>query len=494
MLLELVVMAVVLASGTVISHTLGFRGWGNAPWGYALGTFAYVVIGALQVVLGLSTSPIVTLLTLPVLAGVVWWLLWRRGGLAPFPWAIAGVALVAGAAIVVVARVAHFTEWTYDSLRYLTVGGLLAGGSYDSAVSEVMLEKRLLAVGIIHAPANLDGGAALASATPLLAMSLLGLVIWFIQRGTSVALGNRAALYWGVLGAAVILTINRMVFAALYINGHILVAAAVLVVATGGWIIVTGPQRLHRPLLLGMALGTASAVVARPDAVALFAVLLIPILLTPTVHPSLRAAPLASLGLATVAWYAFSIYRHHEIGVEPSSATKGFLVLGVLSLAAVPLLYWQFLTRNRKLFRGIVEGVVWLSSVAVCVRAPQVVWMSVEATWQNVVMGAGGWSLSLVFLGGALVAAIAAFRLPGAESMRYAVTTFFPLVIVFVVARGPAYRVGGGDSLNRSWTHIVAPAVVLLIATVAAGASRFEKKRQQQSSDPELTSAGPPRT
>lgn len=486
MLVELAVMVIVLLSGTVISYAAGFRGWGVLPWGYALGTFTYILIGTAQVLLGVSTSPVVTLVSLPVLAGAASWVAWRRGGLPPFPWTITGFGLISGAVIAVIARASHFTEWTYDSLRYLTVGELLAGNSYASTVSEVLLDKRLVAVGIIHAPANLGGNAALTSATPLLAVSLLGLVIWLIQRGTTGALGNRAALYWGLLGAAMVLTINRMVYSAFYINGHILVAVAVLAVAAGGWIVVAGPRHFHRPILIAMALGISSVIVARPDTVPLMAVLLAPTLLAPNVRPFSRAVPLVSLGLSTAAWYAFSIYRHHEIGVASPSAAKGFFVLGILALAAVPLLYWRSLTRNRRLVMGVVEGAVWLASIAVAIRSPQVVWSSVKATWQNVVMGAGGWALSLVFVGVVLAAALVAFRLRGAESMRYAITTFLPLVIVFAVARGPAYRVGAGDSLNRSWAHIVSVAVVLLIVTVAVGVPRFSRDKQTQSKGAEL--------
>lgn len=277
------------------------------------------------------------------------------------------------------------------------------------------------------------------------------------------------------MGAALVFTINRMVYASFYVNGHILVAAAVLIVAAGGWMLVVGPRYMHRPLIIGMALSVASVTVARPDAVALMAILLVPTLLCSAVKPLSRAVPLIALGLMSSAWYGFSIIRHHEIGVPTPSAAKGFFLLGLVALAAVPLLYWNFLTRNRMLFVGLVEAAVWFVAAAAAIRAPRVVRASIEATWENMVLGAGGWSVSLILTAAILIAALIVFRHRGAESMRYAVTTFFPLVIIFAVARGPAYRVGGGDSLNRSWTHIVAVAVVLLVTTVAVGVPRFAK-------------------
>lgn len=195
MAVELFVMAIVFGSGIVIAHAAGFRGWGIVPWGYALGTFAYIIVGVAQVVLGVTTSPVVTLLMLPILAGASLVASLLRGGIVRFPWALAGAGLIVGAVIAAIARVSHFTQWSYDSLRYLTVGELLYADVYTSTVSEVLLGKRLLAVGLLHSPASLDGGAVLTSVTPLLAASLFGLVVWFIQRGTMAILGTRPALY-----------------------------------------------------------------------------------------------------------------------------------------------------------------------------------------------------------------------------------------------------------------------------------------------------------
>ena len=86
----------------------------------------------------------------------------------------------------------------------------------------------------------------------------------------------------------------------------------------------------------------------------------------------------------------------------------------------------------------------------------------------------GGWAPMLPLLAIAVIAALVLFSLPEARVLAYAVLTFPAVALILAVVRDGAYRVGPGDSLNRSWAHIVPVALLLVTATVLLGRLRRE--------------------
>jgi hypothetical protein len=167
--------------------------------------------------------------------------------------------------------------------------------------------------------------------------------------------------------------------------------------------------------------------------------------------------------------------------------------LGALTILLIPLLRWRPLLARPGRVLLVTEVGLWLALLALAARQPQILYDSVDATVQNVIVGAGSWGASLVILA-ALVAGVTVYvKAPELVCLRFPVTTFVPLGFLFAYLRETAYRVGDGDSLNRMFIHIVPLAVLYVVAAIGHGHWRFTSEAAApEIAIPEV--AGPPRS
>jgi len=83
-----------------------------------------------------------------------------------------------------------------------------------------------------------------------------------------------------------------------------------------------------------------------------------------------------------------------------------------------------------------------------------------------VVLGLGGWGVSMVVLAGLVAAAALLTNAPARIFIRFPLTSFVPVAFILAYLREDSYRVGITDSLNRMIFHIL-PVAVLFVASVA---------------------------
>jgi hypothetical protein len=507
LIIELLTVFAVLTGGCALVRAAGIGGWALPALGYLAGTALLILIGTVQVVTPLPTAPLLTL-ALTAAIPVAWWAgRLRAGHEVAVPWRWAVLVVVAVAAAVGVLRAAHLVKWSVDSFKYVMAGSLLASGEYDSGADLSLLTKRLLAAPLIHAPANLGGEYYLRSVIPLLALATVGTLAWLVLTGLRGRLARGSLAGFAALAVLLLVSTNRFVFHAFYVNGHLLFAALLLLIAGCGWLLVSDTGVPARALTTLQLIAVPALVVTRAEGWLVAGLALLPTLLSGRTATRHRAALLATLGAATAAWHGYVAVALHARD-ESATMAAGQAALGVVLvlLAAValrpPMLRapeggrWlprrasaggRWLPRRvpaggrwlpRRVPAGgrwlpaVVEGGLWLALVAFAVRQPAVLWDSAVATVRNVALGAGGWGLSLVVLSLLVLGALGFARVPHQAHLRFAVTTFVPLGFLLAHLRGIAYRVGEGDSLNRMFIQVVPLAILYVVVAVASGQPR----------------------
>lgn len=473
MIVELLTVTALLVGGAALLRTTGLRGWALAPLGFLAGIGAYSAVGLAQVTLGLPTWPAVTL-AVTVAVPVAWWSRrWWRGDQVRISPVGAGLAVAAVAAVVWAVREVHLVKWHTDSLTYLMAGSLLADNTYTDHASTHLLTKRLLGVPLLHAPAHLGGEWYLRSVTPLLALATVAALIWIFRHGVRGARSPRHAAWFAALGALLLVTNNRFVFSAFYLNGHLLVAALLILIAGCGWLLAreepVAPPRALRALQL---LAIPALVIARPETSVLAGLALLPTWLSGRIPVGHRALTMVVLAVANTLWQGYSVWLHVDRGAEVPLTTTGTLGLGVPLLLALPLLWWRRLPRVGRYLLWTAEAGLWLALLLLAARRPALLRASLAATAENLLGGEGKWGRSLVVLAGLVLVGIVFTTSRGREFLRFPVTTFVPFALVLAYLRDEPYRVGYGDSLSRMFMHVVPLAVLFVMVSLASGRPR----------------------
>jgi hypothetical protein len=483
MIVELLSVGALLAGGCATLRAGGLRGWAVLPLGFLAGICLFLAVGLVQVITPLPTTPV---LTLAVTAGapVGWWLTrLRRGADVAVPVGPALLVVASLAAAVALLRAANLVKWHTDSLRYLMAGKLLADGTYPTAMSTHDLIKRLIGVPLLHAPAHLGGEYYLPSVTALLAAATVAALVWFFREGMHGVLAAPHLATLTLLGVLLLVTGNRFVFSAFYVNGHLLTGALVMCVAGCGWLLAgtgrygaDGADGGARALRWLQLLAVPALVVTRPEGPVFAGLALLPTLLSATIATRHRRAALAVLGAAVVGWNGFMVWLHNERGAEMPPSVGGMVLAGLLLFALIPILTTRPATaalRHRTRMLWLAEAGLWLALAAFTVRRPDILRDSVDATIQNVVRGSGKWGLSLVALAVLVLGAVLLARSPALTYLRFPVTTFLPVGFLLAYLREEgAYRVGYGDSLSRMFMQVVPVAVLYVLAAAAVHTAR----------------------
>lgn len=458
---EVVLLLLVLGSGSVVLGSLGLRGWPLLPLGFLAGSFAVVILTTTLGVLGLSTRPSVVLLLLCAAVGSFG--LVRRAVLVQTfsLWHVHVVGVVGVAVVTQVTHAIHLVKYTPDSYRYLVMSGLLANDHFPSAEMD-LLSKRMMSAPAIHSLASLAGEPYLRAFTPLLALAVLGVVAWAImhspRQGVAKDWGSQRDVVLAVGAVVLLASFNRFIWHAFYVNDHLFFAAALLVLSTASWLLLSGDGRDDPPLMLLSCLATAALVLTRPEGFIFAAVANVPLLGRSRVLSQKRAL-LGSYGATTVGYYGYLLLR----AGQPTLEVLGPILVGAASLILIPLVGKRlFLALEAWLERAVALGVGALLGIYV-LRDPGVLTRSIDATWQNLGAGAGAWGTSLLSLGVLVAFSLLLAHGSSLHSLRFPVTMFLPIMLLLAYLRGGSYRVGPGDSLNRMLIQVV-PLAVLFVA------------------------------
>lgn len=456
-----VVVGVVLA-GWAWLRALGLDRWGALALAGVFGPFLVVVIGLALVVSTVPTSA--TLLWLPLLASAAIAVALSRRRFTGGDLVAAAVLATLTGGLVALTWSAHLLSYHIDSFGYLTVSGLLATGTYDAEVTQNLATKRMLLAPALHALSDLYGASYVRSVTPLMTVSLLASTLWFASRAHRAGARRTRllAVAAALLAVAAMASTNRFVWNAFYVNAHLAVGIAIAVVAGAAWVASIAPSDDRRALLALIMAGSLAVIVGRPEGFILAGLALAPFVLAAGVAVRDRRVAWATYALGVVAWYGSTALRVPEAGATVTAPA----LIGVLALLATPLVGSALLGRCRPgVVLASVHALLWLALAALAMRSPDLLRESLNATYENVVGGAGSWGSALVGLALLTVLALALARDPALRPLRFPLLAAVPVVFLLVYMRGMAYRVGDGDSLNRMLIQFV-PLVALHLAAV----------------------------
>lgn len=468
MIVEVATIIAIQFGGMAAALTMGNRQLRFVvPAGFIAGVCIYLTLAALQSIALLQTRAWLTMVLTMVLP-VGWWFERRRRGTAQLPPVTGCVAtLAAVGAAAATLHAAAIINFHVDSHEYLAIGSMLAGGTFDAGVSMFQIEKRMLAVPLMHASATEGGGYYLASITPMVGVATVLLLAWMIESaGKAVNLTPRMCTLLGVAAALFLLSFNRYVHNLFYINGHLLFATLLLVLAGTSWVMAISDHDKRPNLLLLQLLAIPVLVVTRPEAGLVAALAIAPAALSAQRPVSHRMALVTTLGASIAIWQLFLLRLFSERGSEVTTAMLGMLAFGAFLLACSPLLVWDTLSRHRMKLLSAVEILLWGTLAFEVTRNSEVMIESIRATAINVLRGVGGWGMSLAFLAVVSAAALSVgHRSPDRVSLRYPLTAFVPLAWLLVYLSDGGYRVGAADSLNRMLIQLVPLAILFVAAT-----------------------------
>jgi hypothetical protein len=474
MMLEAVTAFVTLAVGVLALHAAGLRGWALGPLGYIVGASGITVLATVAASFGLPISPALVHPIALAAAALVWVRSPsssrdRRNLL--LSGALAFLLLVP---VVWVLRAARIARVTPDSYNLLMSGSLMHQGRLSEA-PPLFLESWQVAMGALHGPANLQGELFLHSAMPLLALALLLALFWFVQQtllGAGQTMGIAGAT--ATLAAVLLLTTNRYLYNALYLNRHLMIATFLLVAAIASWGLVRRSVAAPPVLMVLLATALPALAITRAETPVLAGLVALP-LLTHRVPRRQRVVALLAVGLPVVAWNTHLLARY--AGTEQSSlAATVMLLLGALALVAAALvaLGWQPADPLPRWLVPLAEVALWLALLGAAVREPPILIESLRNTALNVAFDHGGWGVTLVALAFSAAAVLVLTREGDRVLLRFPMTTFLPFALLLAYLRtdgGLPYRDGVSDSLNRMLFHLV-PLAIFYVATSASASLR----------------------
>jgi hypothetical protein len=430
------------------------RVWLSIPMGAALYTvvalFLIVLTGTLSpgvafgwsVLLGLAVAVVTS-----ILKGFDW---------ADLRWA--AIALGLAVVTVALARVVHLTRLTPDSLRYLLASTDVVRPDALEEMNKADLIIRQLGLPSLHALSELGDRRYLASLAPLFGVFGLGLSVWLIWAHTT-SLEPRRRRWLVASSILFLVTANRLVYDAFYINTHIHMAVYLLIAVAGCWLAAsTGRWGWAWPAGLSMA----AMLLLRPEAPLVVAIVLVTLAASRASWAGRAAATVPSVIVMAV-WYGIALWQHANYGDLISLTTPVFgslvAVFGSAMIVVIGGLHMARPVTSRLDLIALVGLAVVL--VAFAIRQPDVLVTSVQATARNVVYD-GLWLTTWVALLVLLVIALLVERIPDGRLWTVPIIGFGLLFWLLPLLREGAYRVGSGDSGNRMLAHFLGVAVVFL--------------------------------
>jgi hypothetical protein len=371
----------------------------------------------------------------------------------------AGLTLGIAVATVVVARIAHLTRLTPDSLRYLLASTDLVLPEALSELNKSDLVIRQIGLPALHVFSGSVGRQYVASIAPLFGVSGLGFFIWF-TRSVTRGLGDRHRR-WLVITAVLFLgTSNRLVYDSFYINAHIQMAVYLLIAVSCVWLSVTKEQS-GWALPAGLAL--AATILLRPEAALVASIVLVAVAAS-RANWAVRIAVTVPAGLMMSLWYGIALWQNARGGDVVSLTAPVFGSMVSLFAAATLILAGGF-TRPKVAVRHA-DQLMLVALVVLVVylgwRTPEVLVDSAVSTFQNLIYD-GLWLLTWVAALGLLLVAIVIHRIPDGRLWTTPIIGFAILFWLLPLLREGAYRVGEGDSGNRMLGHFLALVVAFLV-------------------------------
>jgi hypothetical protein len=184
---------------------------------------------------------------------------------------------------------------------------------------------------------------------------------------------------------------------------------------------------------------------------------------------------LITFGSSVLIWQGYLVWVFIQQSNTVPISVSGLLSLGVLSFLIAFIIKIYPFEKHSNFFIWISEISLWLALLGFAIIKPNVLIQSLEATKANIFDGKGGWGTSIIALGLLVIFGLILTTFSGKTFLRFSITTFLPVSFVLAYLREGAYRVGLGDSLNRSFLHIVPLSILFISVSINTGQWNFKE-------------------
>lgn len=461
MIAELAIAGILAVTGLVLLVALGRDLGGAVPWmAVPIGVAVYLLATLLLLVISGTFDPEIGLVATGVVgaSGLVVSLLRRQWSSQTLLWAL--VALGVAAVTVFVARTVHLTRLTPDSLRYLLFAGEMQLPDALSELHPPDLVNRQIGLPSLHAMSSLTDRRYLTSIGPLFGVSGFGFFVWLCW---SAARGVVPLRRWILVGTAVLflLSSNRLVYDAFYINTHIEVAFYMLLAIAGGWLAIT-TREWRWAVPAGVAL--AMTLVFRPEMPIVAAIVLVAVAASEAGW-GVRLAMTAPVVVVTALWYGVVLWQNAPGGdaISPTAPVFGNLVAVLAAALVVTAGGLQRLWALVRYMDRVMLAVMLIALTGLAAANLDVFTESMEATFQNIVLSEGAWLFTWSVVVILLAVALVVHQVPVARLWVTPIIGFGILWWLLPMIREGAWRVGTGDSGNRILAHMLAVVVAFLV-------------------------------
>ena len=490
-LLEPLFIIFIITSGAVLLRRLGYSlSFWLLPLGLLCGMCQFVVINYSQVLLPVTSSPLVTMsVMLSILLVCVIYL--YRNSLLPTGKQIyyiqLSLALVAVSILVITEL--NLVKFHYDSYLYLLTGRYIANNDIGNIIS-LYAQKRFGSAAIIHSSAESFDRLYLRSITPLLSLTTLSLFPYFLYHGFKEKItAHKARLIIGLvssLGVVLLVTNHSYLFHSFYINGHMIFASLMLVFIGAGWLIASEADigDNGKALIILQALAVIVMIATRPEGALVVGVAMLPQVLSKHLTDVHKRLILYSFGVGVLLTQAFLVkISVAQNSFDPASLLEpqrlGFIILGLGSIFSAKLLFSKFAMKNSERLLWLTEFGLWALLGLYYLRggkATIAIRKALNAFYENFVLGKGDWDALIVGLTLLTLAALVVKSISQRQILRFPVTAFIPLSLIIGVLRGGGYRVGNGDSFNRAILHLVPAATLFILVALLSSYLKSQEK------------------
>ena len=475
MIIELLALFSICISGYLLAVASSARGVVLPIASVLYGISLMIVVGLFFVIINIPTNPAFILIFCFIIASVLFRVRQRKANIDLKFTHITSI-LIAVTLFVVFFYVFNLFNWHVDSFFNLLSSGLLAQGFYEYA-SMSLMEKRMLAVPILHSPAFFSGELYLRAITPLISLSTIAVLVWFYVHGTLDVANRNLVRYVGIIGLLVLITNNRYIFQTFYINGHLLFALFLIVIVGAGWLLTRNHTHKNAPSVESLEwmqlIPIPALVVTRPEAFIVAAFAILPSLLSNKINLRHKRFLLYVLGGTTLLWHGYLALTYYSLGAEIPLSTYGPILFSILLLISSLFIGKSWLENKRNILLWILEIALWTTLIGLAFINPQILTDSVLATIKNLLFGEGAWGLSFMLTALAVILVLIFRKFPDQIFLRLSMTTFVPIGFILAFLRDAAYRVGHGDSLNRMLLQILPLMILFIMVALASGEKNY---------------------
>jgi len=350
----------------------------------------------------------------------------------------------------------------------------------------------LVGPALLHLPATVAGELYFRAVFPLLSISVVLALMWFVYRGCFGRVKTRKLLVMVILSGLLLISNNRYVFHSFYVHAHLVCAAMALTVSACGWLMMHDKKEHQNGYLAIMSVALFALIVSRPESVLIGFMALIPLIST-KIMISIRQKQvlLYAFGIPTVVYYGFVIYSQGS-GILTMINTPGYYgmsnltpilycLLGILVICLSFLLSTLYKHKLFSYLSGratvIAECGLWVFLLYYFITETELFRLNVISVYENFIIGEGAWGFSVVFL--TLLAMLVLLFVKNPNSMtalRFPVTTFMPVMMITSYLAGARHMTGPFGSMNRMFIQIVPLAILFIVMSAALGELKFIRR------------------